>query len=118
VAFAPRTDDLLTLIRIAALGSFFAVARERGVTASQVTRAIDGLELGCNVRLMHRTRTGEVVTVEGRGRLAIAPVRVRVVVERVAQCNAEQVPLRGRACNAVLHEGFRRASGLRAHGFP
>lgn len=70
--FVPRTDDLVALVHIAAAGSLSAVARTRGVTASQVARAMDRLEAGYRVRLLHRARSGTQLTAEGRRLLTIA----------------------------------------------
>lgn len=63
-------DDLALFVRIAALGSLSAAARERDIPVSQVTRALQRLEAACGVRLMHRTTHGLSLTDEGDTLLA------------------------------------------------
>jgi DNA-binding transcriptional LysR family regulator len=60
-----QLDDLAVFCRVAALGSFSAAARERGVPVSQVTRAVARLETACGARLMHRTTHALSLTDEG-----------------------------------------------------
>ena len=57
--------DLLLFTRVAALGSLSAVARERDVPVSQVSRALARLEAACAVRLVHRSTHGLSLTDEG-----------------------------------------------------
>lgn len=63
-------DDLALFARIAALGSLSAVARERDVPVSQITRALTRLEAACGARLMHRSTHGLSLTDEGDTLLA------------------------------------------------
>jgi DNA-binding transcriptional LysR family regulator len=48
-------DDLALFARVALLGTLSAVARERNIPVSQVTRSLNRLEAACGARLMHRT---------------------------------------------------------------
>jgi DNA-binding transcriptional LysR family regulator len=52
--------------RVAELGSLSAVARERDVPVSQVSRTLARLESACGVRLMNRSTHGLSLTEEGR----------------------------------------------------
>jgi len=60
-----QLDDVALFIRIAALGTLSAAARERSVPVSQVTRALTRLEATCGVRLLHRTTHGLSLTDAG-----------------------------------------------------
>jgi DNA-binding transcriptional LysR family regulator len=60
-----RLDDLAVFLRIAELGTLSAVARERDIPVSQVTRSLARLEGDCGVRLMHRSTHGLSLTDEG-----------------------------------------------------
>jgi DNA-binding transcriptional LysR family regulator len=56
--------------RVAALGSLSAVAREREVPVSQVSRTLARLEKACGARLMHRSTHGLSLSEEGKAFLA------------------------------------------------
>jgi DNA-binding transcriptional LysR family regulator len=58
-------DDLKLFARVAALGTLSAVARERDVPVSQVSRALTRIEKTCNARLIHRSTHGLALTAEG-----------------------------------------------------
>lgn len=58
-------DALKLFVRVAALGSLSAVARERDVPVSQVSRALARMEKTCAVRLIHRSTHGLSLTAEG-----------------------------------------------------
>jgi DNA-binding transcriptional LysR family regulator len=58
-------DDLKLFARVAALGTLSAVARERDVPVSQVSRALSRIEKTCGARLIHRSTHGLALTVEG-----------------------------------------------------
>ena len=58
-------DDLKLFARVAALGTLSAVARERGVPVSQVSRALARIEKTCGARLIHRSTHGLALTAEG-----------------------------------------------------
>lgn len=58
-------DDLKLFARVAALGSLSAVARERDVPVSQVSRALSRIEKTCGARLVHRSTHGLSLSVEG-----------------------------------------------------
>lgn len=58
-------DHLLLFTRVAALGSLSAVARERDVPVSQVSRALARLEKTCGARLVHRSTHALSLSAEG-----------------------------------------------------
>lgn len=58
-------DDLRLFLRVAALGTLSAVARERDVPVSQISRALSRIEKSCGARLIHRSTHGLALTVEG-----------------------------------------------------
>jgi DNA-binding transcriptional LysR family regulator len=59
-------DELALFTRVADLGSLSAVARERNVPVSQVSRTLARLEKASGVRLMQRSTHGLSLTDEGR----------------------------------------------------
>jgi DNA-binding transcriptional LysR family regulator len=59
-------DELAIYARVAELGSLSAVARERDVPVSQVSRVLTKLEKACGARLMRRSTHGLSLTEEGR----------------------------------------------------
>jgi DNA-binding transcriptional LysR family regulator len=63
-------DEMALYARVAELGSLSAVARERDVPVSQVSRTLARLEKACGARLMHRSTHGLSLTDEGRTFLA------------------------------------------------
>jgi DNA-binding transcriptional LysR family regulator len=63
-------DDLKLFARVAALGTLSAVARERDVPVSQISRALSRIEKTCGARLIHRSTHGLALTVEGETFLA------------------------------------------------
>ena len=58
-------DDLKLFARVAALGTLSAVARERDVPVSQVSRSLSRIEKTSGARLIHRSTHGLALTVEG-----------------------------------------------------
>jgi len=58
-------DDFALFARVAELRNLSAVAREREVPPSQVSRALARLERECGARLVHRTTHGLSLTEEG-----------------------------------------------------
>lgn len=58
-------DDLRLFLRVAALRNLSAVARERSVPASQVSRSLVRIEKICGSRLIHRSTHGLALTVAG-----------------------------------------------------
>jgi DNA-binding transcriptional LysR family regulator len=67
----PRTaalslDDFQLFARVAELRNLSAVARERDVPPSQVSRALARIEQACGARLVHRTTHGLSLTDEGQ----------------------------------------------------
>jgi DNA-binding transcriptional LysR family regulator len=63
-------DDLQVFARIAKLGSLSAVARERDVPVSQVTRALQRIEAAYRIRMVHRSTHALSLTPEGQSFLA------------------------------------------------
>ena len=61
-----RFDDLHLFVRVADLGSLSAVARERDVPVSQVSRALARMEKTSGARLIHRSTHGLTPTAEGQ----------------------------------------------------
>ena len=64
--------DIALFVRIVELGTLSAVARERQVPVSQITRSLARLEARCGVRLLHRSTHGLSLTDEGDTFLAQA----------------------------------------------
>ncbi|MCJ0766061.1 LysR family transcriptional regulator [Variovorax terrae] len=58
-------DDMHLFARVAELGTLSAVARERGVPVSQVSRTLSRIERACSARLVHRSTHGLLLTAEG-----------------------------------------------------
>jgi DNA-binding transcriptional LysR family regulator len=58
---------LRTFLRVAEVGSFSAVAEERGVTQPAVSRQISALEVHFGTRLVHRSTHAVTLTDEGSG---------------------------------------------------
>lgn len=59
-------DEMALYARVAELGSLSAVARERDVPVSLVSRTLSRLEKACGARLMNRSTHGLSLTDEGR----------------------------------------------------
>jgi DNA-binding transcriptional LysR family regulator len=58
-------DDMTLFARVAALGTLSAVARERDVPVSQISRSLSRIETACGARLIHRSTHGLALTAEG-----------------------------------------------------
>lgn len=61
--------ELKLFTRVAALGSLSAVARERHVAVSQVSRALARIEAACGARLVHRSTHALALSAEGEALL-------------------------------------------------
>ncbi len=59
------SSQLLLFVKVVDLGSFSAVSRSSGQTPSAVSKQISQLEDHVGRRLLHRTRTGVVVSEDG-----------------------------------------------------
>ena len=70
-------DDLRLFCRVARLGTLSAVARERNVPVSQISRMLQRIEAAYGVRLVHRSTHGLSLTPEGE--------RLHASAERVVQ---------------------------------
>ncbi|MCG2594012.1 LysR family transcriptional regulator [Ramlibacter sp. XY19] len=78
-------DELALFARVADLGSLSAVARERDVPVSQVSRALDRLEQACGAKLLRRSTHGLSLTEEGRTFLAYSRRAVDALEELQGQ---------------------------------
>jgi DNA-binding transcriptional LysR family regulator len=58
-------DDMHLFARVAEMGTLSAVARERDVPVSQVSRSLARIEKACGARLIHRSTHGLSLTPEG-----------------------------------------------------
>ena len=58
-------DDLKLFARVISLGTLSAVARERDVPVSQISRSLIRIEKTCGARLIHRSTHGLALTSEG-----------------------------------------------------
>ncbi|MEO6017656.1 MAG: LysR family transcriptional regulator [Polaromonas sp.] len=58
-------DDMHLFARVAELGTLSAVARERDVPVSQISRSLARIEKACGTRLLHRSTHGLAPTAEG-----------------------------------------------------
>jgi DNA-binding transcriptional LysR family regulator len=58
-------DDMHLFTRVVELGTLSAVARERDVPVSQISRALSRIEKACRARLIHRSTHGLSLTAEG-----------------------------------------------------
>ncbi|MDP2818172.1 MAG: LysR family transcriptional regulator [Polaromonas sp.] len=59
-------DDMHLFARVAELGTLSAVARERDVPVSQISRSLSRIEKACGARLIHRSTHGLTPTAEGQ----------------------------------------------------
>ena len=59
-------DDMHLFTRVVELGTLSAVARERDVPVSQVSRSLTRIEKACSARLLHRSTHGLSLTAEGQ----------------------------------------------------
>lgn len=83
-------QDLSLFIEVARQGSFAAVARDRGVDPSSVSRSIAGLEARLGLRLFQRSSRRMVLTEAGELYLA----RLPVVIEDLERLRDEAASLR------------------------
>jgi DNA-binding transcriptional LysR family regulator len=90
-------DDFALFARVAGLRNLSAVARERDVPPSQVSRALARMEQQCGVRLVHRTTHGLSLTEEGDS-LAAHGAQVLAVAQ---QLDAELDMRRGEVSGLV-----------------
>jgi DNA-binding transcriptional LysR family regulator len=90
-------DDFALFARVAELRNLSAVARERDVPPSQVSRALARIEQQCGVRLVHRSTHGLSLTEEGDS-LAAHGAQVLAVAQ---QLDAELDTRRGEVSGLV-----------------
>ncbi|RZS46647.1 LysR family transcriptional regulator [Sphaerotilus mobilis] len=79
-----QLDDVALFVRVSALGTLSAAARERDVPVSQVSRSVDRLEAACGVLLLRRSTHGLSLTDEGDAFLAQARRLLDVQAELAA----------------------------------
>lgn len=82
---ALSVDDFALFARLAELRNLSAVARERDVPPSQVSRALARMERQCGARLVHRSTHGLALTEEGESLAA----RGAQVLATMAELDAE-----------------------------
>lgn len=87
--------DLAMLIRAAELGSFSAVARERDLPTSNVSRAIQRLEKAWKVSLIRRSTHGLSVTPEGGVAIELGRQSLAVLAEIGVQLAATRQQITG-----------------------
>lgn len=75
-------DDFALFARVAELRNLSAVAREREVPPSQVSRALARIEAACGATLVHRTTHGLSLTEEGEA-LALRGAQLLAVVAQI-----------------------------------
>ncbi|MCE9658907.1 MAG: LysR family transcriptional regulator [Burkholderiales bacterium] len=90
-------DDLRLFARVAALGTLSAVARERDVPVSQVSRSLSRIEKACGARLIHRSTHGLALTAEGATFLAYC----RSITGSLEELQAEFATRTGEASGLV-----------------
>jgi DNA-binding transcriptional LysR family regulator len=78
-------DDLALFLRVSELGTLSAVARERDVAVSQISRVMTQLETRHGVQLLHRTTHGLSLTAEGEVFLGYC----RSVTQTLAELDGE-----------------------------
>lgn len=101
-----RFGEMEVFVRVAALGSFSAAARELGMTPSAVSRLVARLEDRLRVRLLVRSTRSLRATVEGEAYLAEA----RELLDRLAEMEARmgdgsQIPRGPLRVNATVGFG-------------
>ncbi|MGS5089250.1 LysR family transcriptional regulator [Hydrogenophaga sp. A37] len=102
-------DDLKLFARVAALGSLSAVARERDVPVSQVSRALTRIEKTCGARLVHRSTHGLSLSAEGDTLLAYSHRITGVLDELEGEFAHQTGEARGLvriACSTVIAQYF------------
>ncbi len=92
-----QIDDFALVARVAELRNLSAVARERGVPPSQVSRALARIERLCGVRLVHRSTHGLALTAEGESLVQ----RATQVLAAVEALDADFDERRGEASGLV-----------------
>ena len=77
-------DDMHLFTRVVELGTLSAVARERDVPVSQISRSLSRIEKACGSRLIHRSTHGLSLTAEGQtfntycGRMTCCSLSIRM----------------------------------------
>lgn len=100
-------DDMRLFCRVAQLGTLSAVARERHVPVSQMSRRLQRIEAGYGVRLIHRSTHGLSLTPEGERFLASATRVTQELEELDAELHGKTRAVSGLvrvACSAMMAE--------------
>ena len=92
--------------RVAELGTLSAVARERDVPVSQVSRTLSRIEKACSARLIHRSTHGLALTAEGETFLDYCR-RILGTVDAVAMLNRWPFLVRGKPLGVVVQGHWR-----------
>jgi DNA-binding transcriptional LysR family regulator len=88
-------NDVQLFARVAELGSLSAVARERDVPVSLVSRAITRLEALHKVRLLHRSTHGLSLTEPGQAMLEHGKSMLQSLADLEAEFAINQIDIRG-----------------------
>jgi len=107
LAVMDLVTSLRSFLRVAQVGSFSAVAVERGVTQPAISRQISGLEEHLGVRLVHRNTQSVTLTEEGRHFL----VPARDIVE-TADAMLQSASLRRASPVGAVRIGVQSAFAL------
>ncbi|MFV0622648.1 LysR substrate-binding domain-containing protein [Sphingomonas sp. ac-8] len=102
---AVTLERMRSFVRVAERGSFSAVARERGVGQSTVTRHVTELEAALGITLLNRTTRRVTLTAEGARYRDQAGTILRLVDEAVDDARSAGAHLRGTirvSCTAAL----------------
>lgn len=92
-------DDMRLFARVAALGSFSAVARERLVAVTRVSRCVERMEQACGATLVARGSQGVRLTAEGEVFLAACAQAEGLLDEARLGLHAQaQAPVQGHIC--------------------
>ncbi len=100
-------DDMHLFARVASLGSLSAVARERDVPVSQISRALSRIEKACGARLVHRSTHGLNLTAEGQTLETYCRRLIGTLDELEGEFSAQTGQARGWvrvACSTVVAE--------------
>jgi DNA-binding transcriptional LysR family regulator len=88
-------DDFALFVRVAELRNLSAVARERDVPPSQLSRALARIEASCGLKLVHRSTHGLALTDEGQTLLQHATQVLQTVAHLEADFDARRGQARG-----------------------
>ncbi|NBJ12626.1 LysR family transcriptional regulator [Microvirga arsenatis] len=103
-----RVTGMQVFVRVAALGSFSAAARELDLSQTMVTKHVAALEERLGVKLLHRSTRRLTLTEGGRSYLAACERILAEIEEAEAEASLERIEPRGvLRLNVPLTFGFR-----------